>query len=287
MAACVASRVRLASLRASGKVRFAVGGGQSGNVQLRLAQYRAAEDPGRSLDLARWLVAGKLQNARRMLQRWSWDARPRERRRLERLQDAIAKRIARLPLATSGDSVRGFEGEGSRLYFQGLRTHLTSTRCGLAFEARSRRPPRDPVNAALSFAYGLLLSEVTGALEAVGLDPQVGFLHGVRSGRPSLGLDLLEELRPVFADRFVVALLTRRMLTADDFTETPGGACYLSDVARRKFLDAYEEFKSEPVLHPLLEREVPRGGVPVVQAILLARHLRGDLPAYPPFVSTG
>lgn len=287
MAACAARRVRIASLQANGKIRFMVGAGSGGNVQLRLAQYRAAEDTARALDLARWIAAGKLQNARRMVQRWTWDARPRERRRLESCQAAINERIGRLPLAASGDSVRGFEGEGTRVYFEAMRTHLKAAGCALPFESRSRRPPRDPVNAALSFAYGLVLSEVVGALESVGLDSQVGFLHGVRAGRPSLALDLVEELRPAFADRFVVALLTRRTLTADDFVATPGGAWYLGEAARRTYLDAYEEYKSEQVTHTLLERDVPRATLPLIQAILMARHLRGDLPAYPPWVMDG
>jgi CRISP-associated protein Cas1 len=157
----------------------------------------------------------------------------------------------------------------------------------MVFGSRTRRPPRDPVNAALGFAYGVLLTEVAGAVEALGLDPQVGFLHGVRPGRPSLALDLLEELRPSVADRFVAGLLTRRMLVESDFVRTAGGACYLTDDGRRKFLAAYEEFKSSEVVHPLLDRRIPRSAVPVVQATLLARHLRGDLPAYPPYVAEG
>jgi CRISP-associated protein Cas1 len=135
------------------------------------------------------------------------------------------------------------------------------------------------------FTYGVLLTEVVGAVEALGLDPQVGFLHGVQSGRPSLALDLLEELRPSIADRFVTGLLTRRMLVASDFTRTAGGACYLSDEGRRRFLTAYEEFKTVEIVHPLLVGPIPRSAVPLVQATLLARHLRGDLPAYPPFVT--
>lgn len=284
MAACAARRVRMTALQANGKVRFVVGSGTGGNVHLRLAQYRTAEDGDRSLQVARWIAAGKLQNARRMLQRWTWDARPRERHQMERQQTAVEQRIARLGDAVTGDSVRGYEGEATRAYFQGLRAHLKASGCDIAFEVRSRRPPRDPVNAALSFAYGLVLSEVVGALESVGLDSQVGFLHGVRSGRPSLGLDLLEELRPAVADRFVVSALARRMLTVEDFVETSGGAWYLGDNGRRRFLDAYEEFKVEPVRHLLLDREVTRAALPTIQAILMARYLRGDLAAYPPFV---
>ncbi len=286
IAACAARRIRVASLQGNGRVRYVLGGGLSGNVRLRLAQYRAAHDPDRCLSIARWIVAGKLQNARRMLRRWAWDAPPRQRGRIERLEMLIAERLSRLPEVGDGDTARGFEGEGSRLYFEGLREHLMSSNCELAFEARSRRPPRDPVNAALSFVYGLLLTEITGAAEAVGLDPQVGYLHGIRPGRPSLALDLMEEFRPAYADSFVVGLITRRALTAEDFVTTPGGACYLSERGRKRLIETYEAYKMEEVTHTLLGRQIPRGTVPLVQAILMARHLRGDLPAYPPFVAT-
>jgi len=285
LAACAARHVRVSSLQGNGRIRYIVGGALGGNVHLRLAQYEAARDQEQSLRLARWLVAGKLQNARRMVQRWCWDAKLRPRRHLEKIEVAIRERIARVPSANSADSARGFEGEGTRLYFEAMRAHLGATDSGFEFETRTRRPPRDPVNAALSFAYGIVLTEVTGALESVGLDTQIGFLHGVRAGRPSLALDLMEELRPTLADRFVVGMLARRSLSVDDFISTPGGACYLADGSRRAFLAAYESFKSETVHHAILDRDVPRAALPLVQSILLARYLRGDLPAYPPYVS--
>lgn len=287
LASCAARRIRVTSMQGNGKIRFSLAGGIGGNVHLRLAQYRTADDEARSRDLSRWIVAGKLQNARRVLQRWSWDAQARERRRLNRLDASIAKRVERVATATGGDRIRGFEGEGTRIYFEGLRDHLQAAACPFPFESRNRRPPRDPVNAAMGFAYGLLLSEVSGAIEAVGLDPQVGFLHGIRPGRPSLGLDLLEEFRPSIADRFVAGMFTRRMLADEDFVSTTGGACYLTDEGRKRFMLAYEDFKLTQVTHSLLDRQVPRGALPLIQAILLARHLRGDLPAYPPFVMAG
>ncbi len=286
IAACASRRIRVASLQANGRVRYALSGGLSGNVHLRMAQYRAAHDPGRCLSIARWIVAGKLQNARRMLRRWAWDASLGRRHRLERLEAAIADRLSGLPEVRDGDTARGFEGEATRLYFEGLREHLTGAGCELAFEARSRRPPRDPVNAALSFVYGLLLTEIAGALEVIGLDPQVGYLHGVRPGRPSLALDLMEEFRPAHADRFVVGLVTHRALVAEDFVATTGGACYLSEAGRRKVIETYEAYKMEEATHTLLARDVPRGALPMIQAILMARHLRGDLLAYPPFIAT-
>lgn len=283
LAACAERKVRLVSLRANGRIRYAVSGRLNGNVLLRMAQYRAASAPERVADIDRCIVAGKLQNARRLLLRWSWDAKPVEQKRLARHATGIADRIEALPRAASENSIRGFEGEGSRIYFAGLRCHLVAARVPFTFETRTRRPPRDPVNATLSFAYGLLLSEVAGALEAIGLDPQVGFLHGLRPGRPSLALDLLEELRPAVADRFVVGLLTRGTLKSDHFTAALGGTCYLTEEGRRTLLYAWEEFKSHEVPHVLLERKVPRGALPLIQAILFARHIRGDMSGYVPY----
>jgi CRISPR-associated protein Cas1 len=241
-------------------------------------------------DGARTSRAGSSQGScrtRRLLQRWAWDASTPQRRALRRFAGLIETRVERVAQAEGGDRIRGYEGDGARIYFRGLGIHLVGTGCPLAFDRRTRRPPRDPVNAALSFAYGLLLSEVTGAVEALGLDPQVGFLHGVRPGRPSLALDLLEELRPTVADRFVVGLFTRRMLSEIHFVTTTGGACYLTDGGRQTFFEAYETFKSSEVPHALLGRSVPRAALPVVQATLMTRHLRGDLPAYPPYVMSG
>lgn len=287
LAACVEQRVRVASVRPTGHLRFAVGGAVGGNIRLRIAQYRAADDPARCTEIARWIVAGKLQNARRLVQRWIWDGHGETKRSLRRIERAIAARIEALPGGTTGDAIRGHEGDGTRLYFDAMRMHLRAANPELSFEIRSRRPPRDAVNAALSFIYALLLTEAVGAADALGLDPQLGFLHGVRAGRPALGLDLIEEFRPAVGDRFVVGLLTRGMISLEDFVATPGGAWYLSDTGRRKVIEAYDEYKSAEVEHPLLQRPAPRAALPVIQATLMARYLRGDLPAYPPYVATG
>lgn len=193
MAACVRRNIRVAALRRNGNVRFIVGGPTGGNVHLRLAQCRAADDPVRRAAISRWIVAGKLQNYRRLLQRWGWDAVGLERRHLSDLHDRIGDRIGRLAGVDDGDRIRGIEGDATRVYFKGLAHHLDACGGRFRFAGRVRRPPRDPTNAILSFVYGLLLSEVTGGIETAGLDPQIGFLHGARPGRPSLGLDLLEE----------------------------------------------------------------------------------------------
>jgi CRISPR-associated protein Cas1 len=287
LAECVRRGIRLVALTRSGHLRFAVGGPVGGNVHLRVAQHRMAGDAGTCAAVAATFVAGKLQNCRRMLMRWAWDAEPRRRPLFDDLRAVLEERLRGLQGCDDGDRIRGIEGDGTRRYFRGLALHLGARRTDVSFPGRTRRPPRDPANALMSFVYGLLLGEVVGAVEAVGLDPQIGYLHGVRSGRPSLGLDLLEEFRPSLADRFVVRLLTRERFPTSAFQTVAGGACYLTDNGRRRVLDAYEAYKSEPVEHLLLQRTIARASLPTLQATLLARHLRGDLPAYPPFVMAG
>ena len=228
-------------------------------------------------------MAAKLQNSRKMLLRWSRDASSsNHRQRLQRRAEMIAERITRVPGTPSGDHLRGLEGDAARIYFRGLGQHLEDI--GLRFSARTRRPPRDPVNALMSFGYGQLVTELVGSINAVGLDHQLGFLHRPRAGRPSLALDLAEELRPL-TDRFAVALLKRRQLRADHFVRTPGGAVYLQDEGRDVVLKSWEAHKEMLIPHKILRRPVERWALPTVQATLLARHLRGDLPFYPPFVA--
>jgi len=283
LAACVKRNVRVASLRRSGAVRFVVGGPISGNVHLRMAQHAAVVSDEHSLDIARAVVAAKLQSSRKLLLRWSREAKsPQRRRRLQERSQMVFERIVRVPGAATGDHLRGIEGDAARIYFGGLGQHLDDL--GLRFNSRTRRPPRDPVNALLSFCYGLLTSEFVGSINSVGLDHQLGFLHRPRAGRPSLALDLAEELRPM-TDRFSVSLLKRRQLGASSFERTPGGAVYLSDDGRDIVLRAWEAHKERSIPHGMLRRPVERWALPTVQATLMARHLRGDIRAYPPFVS--
>ena len=282
LAACVKRGVRVASLRRSGALRFVVGGPMSGNVHLRVAQHSAVLSDEHSLAIARAVVAAKLQSSRKMLLRWSRDAHsPDHRQRLQQRAEMVAERIARVPGTGSGDHLRGIEGDAARIYFRGLGQHLADI--GLRFSARTRRPPRDPVNALMSFSYGLLTAEIIGSINAVGLDHQLGFLHRPRAGRPSLALDLAEELRPL-TDRFAAALLKRRQLDEGHFVRTPGGAVYLSDEGRDTVLKSWESHKETLIPHKILRRPVERWALPTIQATLLARHLRGDLPLYPPFV---
>ena len=283
IAACVRRQIRVASLRRSGSLRFVVGGPLSGNVHLRMAQHQAVASDEHSLAVARSVVAAKLQSSRTTLLRWSRDAEnPSNRQRLHRRAEMVAERIARVPGAPSADYLRGLEGDAARIYFGGLGQHLAGV--GLRFSARTRRPPRDPVNALMSFCYGLLTAELVGSLDAVGLDHQLGFLHRPRAGRPSLALDMAEEMRPL-TDRFTVALLTRHQLDSDHFVRTPGGAVYLTEDGRDIVLKSWEAHKERSIHHRILRRPVERWALPTVQATLMARHLRGDLSHYPPFVT--
>jgi CRISPR-associated protein Cas1 len=276
--------IRVAAVSRTGRLRFSVGGATSGNVQLRIAQFQASSDPLATARLARWFVAGKLENCRRSIQRWSWDARGDARAVMEREVQAIGDRIADLGATADGDRIRGIEGDGTRRYFRCLSLHLEVGDEMMNFVRRSRRPPRDPANAVLSFVYGILLAEVVGACDAVGLDPQVGFLHRPRPGRPGLALDLLEELRPAIADRFSLAVLGRRQVRREHF-QVVGAGHYFTDDGRAEILGLYDDYRAGEVEHPVFGRRVKRWMVPTIQATLLARHLRGDLPVYPPFVA--
>ena len=280
--ACMRRGVRVAALHMSGAVRFIVSGPTGGNVHLRTAQFAAAMDQPRSLAVAKAIVAAKLQNSSRVVGRWARDERsPEEADWLAAQATQIRERIARLPDAGTADHVRGVEGDAARTYFRAVGRAVAGS--GLEFSGRTRRPPRDPVNALIGFCYGMLVTECIGAAESVGLDYQMGFFHRPRAGRPSLALDLAEEFRAL-TDRFVVSLIRRKQIGSDDFDHTPGGAVFLTDSGRTRLIEAWEQHKERALSHQLLGRPVERWALPAVQATLLARHLRGDLPAYPPFV---
>jgi len=261
-----------------------VAGPISGNVLLRRAQYAAIDDSEKKVELARAFVAGKLQNSRSMLQRSARDAGdPASRTALTAAAKRIAKQITSLPDAETVDQVRGIEGEAAAAVF-GVFTHMvTSDRDAFALASRTRRPPLDRSNCLLSFLYALLASDCTGALESVGLDPQAGYLHALRPGKPALTLDLMEEFRPVLADRLTLTLINRKQVTIDHFVTREGGAVSLTDDGRKLVVGAYQSRKADEVPHPLLKRSIPLGIVPHVQARLLARHLRGDTAVYVPY----
>lgn len=282
MEACSRRGVRVSSLSTGGSVRFVVSAKTGGNVHLRLSQYKAVSDEAHSLGLSKAIVAAKLQNSRHVVGRWARDTAAGESR--DALADRarqILDRVPRVRDATTADHVRGIEGDAARIYFGAVEQVLSGVVMG--FSKRTRRPPRDPVNALLGFCYGMVTSECLGAVESVGLDYQMGFLHRPRSGRPSLALDLAEELRAL-TDRFVVTLVRRRQVGIDSFQETPGGGVYLTDEGRTLVIKAWEDHKNQDLYHAVMGRQVGRWALPSVQATLLARHLRGDLPAYPPFV---
>lgn len=265
-----------------GRFRGRLQGPVTGNVLLRRGQHEALSDDKRTLSLAQAFVGGKIRNTRYVLQRGLRDGLPDPDpvetgiERLDELREDV-KEVASL------DALRGVEGNASKLYFGLFDDLIRSEEEGFIFTGRNRRPPRDRVNALLSFAYSILTNECASALEGVGLDPQTGYLHALRPGRPALALDLVEEFRSVIADRAVLTLINRDQLAPDDFEERPGGAVLLTDDGRSTFLQHWQERKQREVHHPVLERSVPYGLLPHVQARLLARTLREDIDTYPAF----
>lgn len=266
-----------------GRFKARLEGSLSGNILLRQAQHQASA--AQALDLAHAFVAGKLRNARQVALRGARESRnDGDREALRQCGRLLAGHIRRLPGAATLDETRGIEGDGARVYFEAVR-HLirADAREIFSFERRSRRPPLDRFNALISFIYTLLVHDCRAAVEAVGLDSQLGFLHAVRPGRPALALDLMEEFRPL-ADRLALTLINRGQLTAQDFEPRPGSAVYLSETGRKTVLAAHQQRKQEEVSHALLQQPVPIGLLPHVQARLLARVLRGDMEGYLPFL---
>jgi CRISPR-associated protein Cas1 len=287
MQRCVTENRQVVFLDHAGRFMCRVVGPTSGNVLLRLAQYRIHDDPAVRIRLARAMAMGKVNNSRRTLLRGARDARSDvAAERLRAAAAGLARVVAAMPAATTLDEIRGHEGDAAREYFAVFADLLTVDRSEFAFTFRSRRPPRDRVNAALSFVYALLVNDVVTALEGVGLDPQVGMLHGLRPGRASLALDVAEELRSCLADRLVVTLINRRQLSPSHFDvrDAVGGSVLLNEKGRRVVLHAYQTRKRERVTHALLKRKVPFGYVTHLQARLLARCLRADIPEYPPYI---
>lgn len=268
----------------SGRFLARVDGPVQGNVVLRHAQHLAHADPARRLAVARCCVAGKVQNSRQMILRSARDAEPARQDTLRRIAEDLAAIIPTLHGIPGIDELLGAEGNAARLYYQGFAALLRPAEGIPSFVLRTKRPPTDPVNAVLSFLYGLLRSSVQGEAEAVGLDPYVGFLHGLRPGKPALALDLMEEYRPVFADRLALTLFNRRQLQSGHFEELPGGAVRLSEDGRKLVLYEWQQSMQREWPHGLLGRSIPAALLSSVQARLLARHLRGELPSYMPWL---
>ena len=256
-----------------------------GNVLLRRSQHLALDTDGWPSRLARQFVAAKIQNSRLVLLRGARDSTGEVSTLLRSAAGQLASLLESVHTIEGLDLVRGAEGEAARIYFSAFSSLIRADPEAFTFDRRSRRPPRNRTNSLLSFLYALLREECAGALEGVGLDPQVGYLHALRPGRPALALDLMEEFRPLAADRFAVTLINRRQLQATSFDVSPGGAVRLTDEGRRKVLSAYQERKKRHVVHRLVRKKVSLGLVPHIQARLLARHLRGDLAHYPPYIA--
>ena len=286
---CAERGVCISMLGRNGRFLARVEGPVMGNVLLRRTQYRTTDDAAKTARLASQIVVGKLLNQRTVVRRalrdhgtnTSAEGRDRLRACERRLTDA-ARRGRKESVQT--DTIRGIEGEAAREYYSVFDDLTRHDDPAFRFTSRSRRPPLDPINALLSFLYTLLVHDCRAALETVGLDPAVGYLHRERPGRPSLALDIMEELRPVLADRLALSLINRRQLRARDFETAVSGAVTLRDDARKRVLVAYQERKKDELLHPFLKEKTSLGLVPFVQATLLARRLRGDLDGYPPFL---
>lgn len=285
MGACAQRDVSLAFCTPRGRFLARVCGPTQGNVLLRRMQYRVADDPTQSCRIARNMIFGKVSNARRSIERTRRDHALRiDDERFAAVSAQLQGLLPQIAVETSPESLRGLEGAGAAVYFGVLDDMILQGKETFYFRERSRRPPLDEFNAMLSFAYSLLTHDCASALESVGLDAYVGYLHRDRPGRESLALDLMEELRPCFADRFVLTLVNNRVLNRSDFSAQESGAVLLTDAGRKKFLQKWQERKKETITHPFLEEKMPWGLVPYLQSLLLARHLRGDLDEYPPFL---
>ena len=285
MGLCAERNVTVSFLSEHGKFLARVQGPVSGNVLLRREQYRKADDEKISAEVARMIVAAKVANSRTVLLRFA-----RERPDSEGV-DSVNCAISNLADILDGlrnpmplERVRGFEGEAAKDYFSVFNHLITAQKEDFIFHERSRRPPLDNVNALLSFSYTLLAHDAVSALECVGLDPAVGYLHRDRSGRPGLALDLMEEFRAFFCDRLSLSLINRQQVKKKEFKKTETGAVLMDDSARKTLLVAYQNRKQEEIRHPFLEETMPVGLLLYAQALLMARYIRGDLEEYPPFI---
>jgi CRISP-associated protein Cas1 len=280
---CAENNVGISYLSNEGRFLARVYGAQKGNVLLRKAQYALSDNEVESLRLARPMVAAKVANFRTLLQRHARNHPVDCGAGVASAAARLGGRLADIQKSESLDELRGYEGECANVYFGVFSMLITTQRDDFSFTVRSRRPPLDPVNALLSFLYAILANDVRSALETTGLDPQVGFLHQLRSGRPSLALDLMEEFRAFMGDRVVLNLVNLKQVCRKDFAVRETGEVRMSDDARRVVLTAYQKRKQEEITHPFIAEKMTIGMLPHVQAQLLARTIRGDIPDYPPF----
>ncbi len=285
MGACAERNISLCYLTPQGKFLARISGRVKGNVILRQQQYASSRDEQVSLDIARNCILGKVYNARWVLERAVRDHELQiDAEQVKAASGFLKQSLEFIQASQSKDQLRGYEGEAASIYFGVFDQLILQQKRDFAFHGRNKRPPLDPVNALLSFVYTLLTHTITSALETVGLDPYVGYLHTDRPGRASLSLDLIEELRAVLADRFVLSLINKKMVSKKNFSKKENGAVLMDDEARRKVLTEWQNKKKEVITHPFLKEKVEWGMVPYVQAMLLARYLRGDLDGYPVFL---
>jgi CRISPR-associated protein Cas1 len=285
MGFCATNGVGISFLTEYGRFLARVQGPVSGNVLLRRQQYRLADDMAFSAAMAKAILTGKIANCRSVLQRALRDHTEKmEATDVETASAGLQRSLQSLNAETPLDGLRGVEGDAAHSYFSVFDHLIVAQKNGFSFHDRNRRPPLDTVNCLLSFIYTLLMHDIRSALETVGLDPAVGFLHRDRPGRPGLALDIMEEFRPFLADRLVLSLINRQQVKEKGFKKMESGAVMMNDETRKTVLVAYQERKQEEILHPFLEEKVSIGILFFIQALLLARHLRGDLDGYPPFI---
>lgn len=285
MGACVERNISLCYLTPQGKFLARVSGKTKGNVVLRQQQYDSSRDESISLEIAKNCILGKVYNARWVLERAIRDHSLQiDVEQVKSASNFLKNSQNLIQNSQSKDQLRGYEGEAASIYFGVFDQLILQQKKDFIFKGRNKRPPLDPVNALLSFAYTLLTNTITSALESVGLDPYVGYLHTDRPGRASLSLDLIEELRAVLADRFVLSLINRKMVMRKNFSQKENGAILMDEELRKRVLVEWQNKKKEIITHPYLQEKVEWGMVPYVQALLLARYLRGDLDGYPVFL---
>ncbi|MHB9293142.1 putative CRISP-associated protein Cas1 [Hollandina sp. SP2] len=277
--------VSISFLTKYGRFLASVRGPVSGNVLLRRKQYRMADDENATRAIAANVVNGKLANCRMVMNRTIRDHGNKiDAVAVRSASESINKIIDRIPTGATADEVRGFEGQAAATYFKVFNHLIIDQKADFVFTGRNRRPPLDEVNALLSFVYTLLMHDVRSALETVGLDPAVGFLHRDRPGRPGLTLDVMEEFRPVIADRLVLSLINRQQLTKKGFTKAANGTVTMDDATRKTVLVAYQSRKQDKVLHPYINESISLGLFFFIQAMVMARHIRGELDGYAPFL---
>ena len=285
MGACSERKIGLNFFSPRGKFLARITDKKYGNVLLRKEQYRISDQEDRSLPYAKNMITGKIFNCRWCLERTLRDHACRvDAEKLKLVSNVLYDTIPKIDTASSLDELRGVEGKAAERYFSVFDELILNQKEDFIFTSRNRRPPLDNVNAVLSFAYTILGNECADALESVGLDPYVGFMHGDRPGRTSLALDLMEELRPVLGDRFILTLINTKSLQTGHFEKQKDGAVMLNDEGRKVFFNAWQNHKKEKITHPYLKEKIEWGLVPYIQALLLARTIRGALDEYPPFL---